>query len=75
MTLWEGARRLPYFWSYGQPAGDGMRSVVCPQCALEQIEKEPEMLRAHYAVNRSVMCSRCGILIGPISDEEMIEYE
>jgi hypothetical protein len=75
MTLWEGARRLPYFWSYGDPERVGRREVVCPQCALEQIEKAPQMLRAHYAVNRSIMCARCMIVIGPINDEEMIEYE
>jgi hypothetical protein len=75
VTLWEGSRRLPYFWSYGQPNGAGQRSVICPQCVLEHVEKDPEMLRAHYAVNRSIMCARCGILIGPITNEEMIEYE
>jgi hypothetical protein len=73
--LWEGARRLPYFFSYGQPEGNGRRAVMCPQCCLEHIENEPEMLRAHYCVNRSVMCGRCGILIGPANDEEVIEYE
>jgi hypothetical protein len=75
MTLWEGARRLPYFFSYGQPGGGQRRSVICPQCAIEQFEKDAEMIRAHYSVNRSIMCARCGILIGPINDEEMIEYE
>ena len=75
MTLWEGARRLPYFWSYGTPDGAGDRMVVCPQCALDKIENAPETLRAHYAANRSIMCARCGVLIGPINKEEMIEYE
>jgi hypothetical protein len=75
VTLWEGARRLPYFYSWGDPDSSTTRSVICPQCALEHIEKDPEMLQAHYAVNRSIMCGRCGILIGPTNDEEMIEYE
>lgn len=74
MTLWEGARRLPYFYSWGD-SDSTKRAVICPQCALEHIEREPEMLQAHYAVNRSIMCGRCGILIGPINDEELIEYE
>jgi hypothetical protein len=73
--LWEGARRLPYFFSCEQPEREGRRAVMCPQCSLEHLEKEPEMLRAHYSVNRSVMCRRCGILIGPMNDEEMVEYE
>ena len=74
MSLYEGARRLPYFWSWGN-AESGKRAVLCPQCALEHTEKDPEMLQAHYAVNRSIMCGRCGILIGPTTDEEMVEYE
>lgn len=75
MTLWEGARRLPYFFSYGQPNGDARRSVLCPQCALQPMSAEPEMLQAHYSVNRTVMCARCSIVIGPASDAEMVEYE
>jgi hypothetical protein len=72
MTLWEGARRLPYFFSLDEEVLGG-QPVLCPQCALEHVGQE--QLRAHYAVNRSIMCIRCGILIGPINDEEMIEYE
>lgn len=71
--LWEGARRLPYFFTRSRPGGDPW--ILCPQCALEQIEKLPQSLRAFYALNRQVMCARCGILIGPMNDEEMVEYE
>jgi hypothetical protein len=70
MSLWEGARRLPYFFSYG-PDDSTKRAVMCPQCVLEHIEDEPEKIKAHYQIDRSVMCGRCGILIGPINEEEM----
>jgi hypothetical protein len=63
--LWEGARRLPYFYSYEQ-------FVVCPQCALEHVQDEK--LTPHYHINRSAMCARCGILVGPINEEEMVTY-
>lgn len=70
--LWEGARRLPYFFSYGHPDGAGSRDILCPQCALEHADVKVEKLRAHYHADRTLMCARCGILIGPISNEEMI---
>ena len=69
--LWEGSRRLPYFFSYGHD-DSSKRAVLCPQCSLEHVDA-PEMLRAHYHVSRSIMCVRCGILIGPVNEEEMIE--
>ena len=71
--LWEGARRLPYFFSWGAPhETGGRRTVLCPQCALENVD-DPEYMRAHYHVSRSVMCVRCSILIGPVNEEEMVE--
>jgi hypothetical protein len=66
MTLWEGARRLPYFFSCeeeGQPAW-----VVCPQCALQYVGDD--RLTPIYTASRSFMCARCGILVGPINEEE-----
>lgn len=71
---WEGARRLPYFFSHGADNIE-TRKVVCPQCVLTVIVGDPEHIRPHYHVNRSVMCGRCGILIGPINDEEHLDYE
>ncbi len=68
MTLWEGARRLPYFFAFGVGAA---RYVYCPQCALEHVQDVS--LIPHYTTIRSVMCCRCGILIGPINEEEMVE--
>lgn len=68
--LWEGSRRLPYFFSYGQPDGEGRRAVLCPQCVLVHVEKEPQYVQAHFHISRSVMCGACGILIGPINEEE-----
>jgi hypothetical protein len=73
MTLWEGARRLPYFFSSVEEVLGG-KAVFCPQCVLESLP-EQRKVTAHYHVNRSVMCVRCGILIGPINDEEMVLYE
>ncbi len=70
--FWEGARRLPYFFTWGQPGVSGQRAVLCPQCAQEHIH-EPEMMQAHYYVNRTLMCGRCGILIGPAGEGEMTE--
>lgn len=72
-NLWEGARRLPYFFSYGgNTSHSPRRAIMCPQCVLERLA-DHEMLQPHYHVSRSVMCSRCNILIGPINDEEVIE--
>lgn len=68
MSLWEGARRLPYFFSYA--SGTGKQAVMCPQCVLEHMN-EPERLTAHYNIDRTAMCVRCGILIGPIEEEEL----
>ncbi len=73
VTLWEGARRLPYFFSYG-PMPSQKRAVLCPQCALEHAN-EPEKMLAHYTAERTVMCVRCGILIGPINEEEGAQGE
>jgi hypothetical protein len=70
--LWEGARRLPYFFTWEH--GEGPRYILCPQCALQHADA-PERLEAHYHVSRSVMCARCGILLGPTNDEEMISLE
>lgn len=64
--LWTGARRLPYF--YTLPSAIGDNTVVCPQCAMEY--QGDERLSAQYTVVRSVMCVRCGILMGPINESE-----
>ena len=69
---WEGARRLPYFYSTG-PNNLERRPIVCPQCILYVVLEDPEDLRGHYHVSRSVMCGRCGILIGPINEEEIVD--
>jgi hypothetical protein len=61
--LWEGARRLPYFYVYG-PGG----WIMCAQCALEH--RGDEQLVAQYTTLRSLMCCRCGILLGPINKAE-----
>ncbi len=71
MSLWEGARRLPYFFTIaGGWEGGEADFVLCPQCALEHVE-EPEPLIARYTTIRSVMCCRCGIVMGPINKAEM----
>lgn len=78
--LWEGARRLPYFFTYSTtetvPEGnegltkeEAKRWVLCPQCALEHVQDEK--LTTHYTALRSVMCCRCGIVMGPINKAEM----
>jgi hypothetical protein len=76
MSLWEGARRLPYYFSYPQEmlfpmSGDTYveQFVLCPQCSLEHVGEEK--LTAHYTTLRSVMCARCAILMGPINKAEM----
>lgn len=76
MSLWEGARRLPYFYTYPveECGADGLGVtirpyVVCPQCALEHVQDEK--LEPHFTTIRSVMCCRCGIVMGPINKAEM----
>lgn len=65
VDLWEGARRLPYFYTY---VDDTKEWVLCPQCALEH--QGEENLTAQYTTLRSLMCCRCGILMGPINRAE-----
>ena len=62
-NLWKGARRLPYFYTV---LGDN--NIVCPQCALEHLGAEE--LEPRYVAARSLMCCRCGILMGPINKAE-----
>jgi hypothetical protein len=65
--LWEGARRLPYFFTW-------QSWILCPQCVLQRvIDNVPPV--PHFHVSRSVMCARCSIVIGPINDEEMVSFE
>ncbi len=79
MTLWDGARRLAYFFTYAveEPATDGAgmttkEYVLCPQCTLEH---QGEFLTAYYTTLTSVMCCRCGIVMGPINQAEMEKAE
>lgn len=80
MTLWEGARRLPYFftqeaemvWPVSEKT-EVREFIFCPQCALEH--QGDEKLKPHYTTIRSVMCCRCGILMGPINKAEMEEVQ
>jgi hypothetical protein len=74
--LWEGGRRLPYFFTYtadeyGATDGDVKQRewVLCPQCALEHVGDH--LLAPHYTTLRSVMCCRCCIVMGPINQAEM----
>lgn len=78
--LWQGARRLPYFFTYTTtetiPWGnEGLfreipkEWVLCPQCALEHAQDE--RITARYTTIRSAMCCRCGIVMGPINQSEM----
>lgn len=69
MTLWEGARRLPYFFTWVEAGAIPRTWIMCPQCALEH--QGEEQLAPHYTTLRSVMCCRCGILMGPINMAEM----
>jgi hypothetical protein len=63
--LWEGARRLPYFYVRGG-------WVVCPQCALWLHEDgDAHELVPQYATLRSLMCCKCGVLLGPINQAEV----
>lgn len=74
MTLWDGARRLPYFFAYREGfRTDEKEWVLCPQCALEHVQDEK--LTAHYTTLTSVMCCRCGIVMGPINQAEMEKAE
>jgi hypothetical protein len=78
--LWEGARRLPYFFTVKTTAvvpegNEGLTKdvqedwIFCPQCALAHApEAEP-----HYVTLRSLMCCRCGVLMGPINKAETEE--
>ncbi len=71
-SLWPGARRLPYFFTFLQAAeiGDIEKEwVLCPQCALEHIQDIN--LTPHFTTLRSLMCARCSIVLGPINQAEM----
>jgi len=74
-ALWDGVRRLPYFFAFGEPSEDKPRTILCPQCALEHVERDPNRVHAYYHVSRSIMCARCGIVIGPINKEEQVSYD
>ena len=78
--LWDGARRLPYFFTYrttefvpegneGLSREDVKEWVLCPQCALEHVGDD--LLSPQYTTLRSVMCCRCCIVMGPINKAEM----
>lgn len=68
--LWEGARRLPYFFTVHTQEPDDSESewIMCPQCAMEQ--RDTGRLTAQYTTLRTLMCCRCGILMGPINRAE-----
>jgi hypothetical protein len=74
--LWEGARRLPYFYTVAVQQSDSRilesdppkEWVFCTQCALEH--RGEDELKPQYTTLRSLMCCRCGILMGPINRAE-----
>jgi hypothetical protein len=65
-SLWEGSRRLPYFYTY---LFEEKEWVLCPQCALEHVGDY--LLAPRFTTLRSVMCCRCCIVMGPINKAEM----
>jgi hypothetical protein len=70
--LWDGARRLPYFFTVDDDPRENRAWIFCPQCALQHINNG-DRLAAHYTTLRSVMCCRCGIVMGPINKAETEE--
>lgn len=65
----EGARRLVYFYSVSR-VETGKRAVVCPDCYADTPLENAAWVRAHYTADRTLRCSSCLIVIGPINEGE-----